>query len=68
MGILTDVHQTNNQSVTIKNPVVIKATKKGGVIVCPACSGRGKEEYPDYGTYENCSRCNGGGAIEVVVK
>jgi len=41
MGLLNDT----NQEVNIEaNPVVIKTTKKGGLIVCPDCKGGGAIE------------------------
>ena len=65
MGLFTDV----TQEVNI--PVVIKSTKRGGMIVCPRCKGAGSTEedgYPDYGTRNDCYTCGGSGAIEVTVK
>ena len=70
MGILSDF---NNQETNIEsNPVVIKSTRNGALIVCPRCKGDKTETitYDDYAGREDivlCERCNGGGVVRLRV-
>ena len=66
MGLFVDV--TTSQEIE-GNPVVVKQTKRGGIIVCPKCKGEKQTQWYDYaGRTEDCPLCNGGGAIEIKVK